>query len=204
MFLASNARACAERVWRMNFMIYWLHIGCVWVTHSLSSCQSHNFAFERIFVLAINDDTGVVRSDAVIWSVCLRNMCDCIQGWILCWHLCILMFSLRRDYFSSCCTKVLCAEYRLFEMFENSLVPNHYNLFWIINLVLDNPRFWEPMLSFVPPLAYEPCTPNYRANSCLPKETTSESILYSTGSMLNTIVWVSAAWQADQDCCHPT
>ena len=110
-----NTRACAERVERMNFITYWLHIGRVWVTHCLSSCKSHNFVFECILVLAIHAHTGVVRKDAVIQSVCLHNMCDGIQGWMPCWHPCLVMFSSLRNYFSSCCKKALCAEYRLFD-----------------------------------------------------------------------------------------
>ena len=178
-------------------MIYGWHFGRIWVAHSLSSCQSHNFAFEGICVLATNDDIGLVRSDGVIWSICLRDMCGGIQDWFFGWHLCLLMFSLRREYFSSFCTKVLSAEYRLF---EGSFVHNHYTLFWIINLSFVKSHFWEPILSFVPPLAYPitgPCPPNCGAKSCPPIETMSETILYSTGSMLNVIVWVFSAWQAD-------
>ena len=133
MLSSPNTRACAEQVERMNFITYWLHIGRVWVTHCLSNCQSHNFVFECILVVAIHAHTGVVRNDAVIRQVRLHNMCDGIQDWMLCWHPCLVMSSLLRDYFSSCRKKVLCAEHHLF---EDSLVPNHCICFWT-NLVLD-------------------------------------------------------------------
>ena len=80
------------------------------------------------------------------------------------------MFSLRRDYFSFCCTKVLFAEHRLF---YDSFVSNHYTFFLIKSLVLQS-RFREPMLSFIPPLVYlsaELCIP-------VPKESVSDTILY--------------------------
>ena len=84
--------------------------------------------------------------------------------------LVLLMFSLRRDYFSFCCTKVLFAEYCLF---YDSFVSNHYIFFLIKSLVLQS-RFQEPMLSFIPPLVYrsaELCIP-------VPKESVCDTILY--------------------------
>ena len=186
----------------MNSTRCWLHIGRSCITYSLPIFQSHNFVITSVFVLASYNSIGVVRSDAIIRSVCLHDMCDGIKVWNQWCHRCLLMSSVRRDLVSSCCTKVLCAEHLFF---EDNFVPDHFTPFQIINLVLDKRNFlMHILLLFLVYISTGSCTPNPGAKSCRPKENIFVLHLCSTGSLLDSIIWVVFCWSLDPDFCHPT